>query len=173
VHECRALDSQALDALRSGGAVYLAPDSTEEAIPHSIQAQFSPDFWSVCTFPHQAGGMGQLIDTSHPIFRRFPTEAYNTWQWWPMATQRAMILPEKIECIIAEMDSYAFLRPMAKLFECRCGGGKLMVSSMGLQGLMEYLEARALQWAIYRYMGSEEFLPRGEVSMEWVEKIME
>ena len=172
VYECRSFDEKARETLRRGGKVYLAPDSTAEALPHSIQAQFSPDFWSVCTFPYQEGGMGQLIDEGHPIFRDFPTESWSSWQWWPMAGQRAMILPERIECIVEEMDSYAFLRPMAKLFECRCGGGKLMVSSMGMHGLMEYPEARALQRAIYRYMGSEEFLPRGKVSMEWVERLM-
>ena len=173
VHECRALDSQALDALRSGGAVYLAPDSTEEAIPHSIQAQFSPDFWSVCTFPQQAGGMGQLIDKAHPLFRDFPTEAFSTWQWWPMARQRAMILPARIDALIAEMDSCAFLRPMAKLFECRCGGGRLLVSSLGLHQLQQYPEARALQRAIYAYLTSDAFRPAQQLDIAWVRGIFE
>lgn len=171
VYECRSLDGKARDILRAGGTVYLAPDSTEEALPNSIQAQFSPDFWSVCTFPHQAGGMGQLIDESHPLFRDFPTESFSNWQWWPMAGQRAMILPEKIDAIIAEMDSYAYLRPMAKLFECRCGGGKLMVSSLGLHSLQQYPEARALQAAIYAYLASDRFAPAQELTEEWIQRI--
>ena len=151
VYECRSLDEKALRILDEGGTVYLAPDSTQEDIPNSVQAQFSPDFWSVCTFPEQSGTMGQLIESRHPIFSQFPTESYNNWQWWPMAVQRAMVLPERIECIIAEMDSYAFLRPMAKLFECRCGKGRLMVSSLNLHNL-DYPESRALQQAIYDYL---------------------
>lgn len=67
VHECRTLDDEALAVLEAGGTVYLSPDSTKEALPHAIQAQFSPDFWSVGTFPKQEGGMGQLIDAEHPI----------------------------------------------------------------------------------------------------------
>ena len=168
VYECRTLDERAVQTLKNGGIVYLAPDSTPEALPHSIQAQFSPDFWSVCTFPRQAGGMGQLIDANHPIFRNFPTETYNNWQWWPMATQRAMILPGRISCIITEMDSYAFLRPMAKLFECRCENGRLLVSSLGLHQLAQYPEALALQQAVYSYLSSELFQPAQILSLSWL-----
>ena len=171
VYECRSLDEKARRTLQAGGIVYLAPDSTEAALPHSIQAQFSPDFWSVCTFPQQAGGMGQLIDANHPIFRNFPTESYNDWQWWPMANQRAMILPEKVDCIIAEMDSYAFLRPMAKLFECKCGNGRLLVSSLGLHQLAQYPEARALQQAVYTYLSSDLFQPRRRLSLDWIQSL--
>ncbi len=168
VYECRTLDETAKRVLASGGSVFLAPDATEAALPSSIPTQFSPDFWSVCTFPTQAGGMGQLIDEKHPLFRRFPTEEFSNWQWWPMANTRAMILPERIEAIIAEMDSYAFLRPMAKLFECRCGGGKLMVCSMGLHHLNQHPEARALRQAIYDYMASSDFAPKQELSLDWI-----
>ncbi len=168
VTECRAFDEKARETLRNGGCVYLAPDSTEQALPRSIQAQFSPDFWSVCTFPHQAGGMGQLIDAGHPLFSRFPTEKHNTWQWWPMANRRAVILPEQIETLVGEIDSYAFLRPMAKMFECRCGNGRLLFSSMGLHELQKYPEARALQQAIYAYMASGDFTPGQTLSEGWI-----
>lgn len=166
VYETAVLDGAARAVLASGGAVYLSPPSTPEALPHSIQAQFTTDFWSVGTFPSQEGGMGQLIDTGHPIFRDFPTESHTNWQWWPMASRRAMILPRRLECIVTEMDSYAFLRPMAKLFECRCGGGRVLVSSMGLQDLGQYPEARALLDSICRYLGSEEFAPAQELTLE-------
>lgn len=171
VLECRSLDDRALACLAAGGRVYLTPDSTPEALPHSLKAQFSPDFWSVCTFPHQAGGMGQLIRKEHPLFDAFPTESWSEWQWWPMANGRALMLPERIDAIVTEMDSYAFLRPMAKLFECRCGGGRLMVSSLGLHQLQRYPEARALQRAIYAYMASDAFQPEQELSPEWIRSL--
>ena len=169
VYECRSFDGKARSVLQRGGAVYLSPDSTAEALPRSVQAQFSPDFWSVCTFPDQEGCMGQLIDEKHPLFRNFPTESWNDWQWWPMANRRAIILPERIDAVIAEMDSYAFLRPMAKLFECRCGGGRLLVSSLGLHQLQEFPEARALQAAVYGYLSSADFNPRQQFTAGWIE----
>lgn len=170
--ETEHLDEAAKAALLAGKTVYLTPPSTKEALPHSIQAQFSTDFWSVGTFPSQEGGMGQLIDAEHPVFRDFPTEFYSNWQWWPMAGQRAVILPKRYDAIIAEMDSYAFLRPMAKLFECRCGNGKLLFSTLNLQNLQEYPEARALLHSIYRYLVSPEFVPEQEIEMEVVQGLV-
>lgn len=110
--------------------------------------------------------MGQLIDASHPVFKDFPTEFHTNWQWWPMASGRAVILPEPIESIITEMDSYAFMRPMSQLFECRCGRGRLLFSSLGLQALNKYPEARALQASIYRYLSSEEFAPKQRIDLK-------
>ena len=57
---------------------------------------------------------------------------------------------------------------MAQLFECRCGGGRLLVSAMGLHTLQQYPEARALQQAVYDYMASPDFRPRQELSAEWI-----
>ena len=172
VYECRTLDEQARAVLAGGGKVFLAPDATEKALPRSVKTQFSTDFWSVCTFPSQAGGMGQLIDESHPIFRDFPTDSHTDWQWWPMAVQRAVILPRPIRAIVAEMDSYAFLRPMAKLFECRCGGGRLLFSSFGLHGLLLHPEAKSLLRSIYRYMDSPEFQPEETFSPEEITRLL-
>ena len=164
VYETASLDDQAEQVLAQGGTVYLTPPSTKEALPQSIQSQFSTDFWSVGTFAGQEGGMGQLIDAAHPLFEHFPTETHTDWQWWPMASQRALILPERWQAIVTVMDSYAALRPMAQLLECRCGSGRLLLSTMGLQDLQQYPEARALLHAIYTYLVSERFQPAQEVS---------
>ncbi len=172
VYETSSLDEAAREVLEAGGKVYLSPPSTKEALPSSIQAQFTTDFWSVGTFPGQEGGMGQLIDETHPIFRNFPTEFHTNWQWWPMASQRAVILPRPYQAIVTQMDSYAFLRPMTQLLECRCGKGKLLFSTMGLQNLQEYPEARALLDSIYRYMDSPEFEPGQEIEWEVLETLV-
>ena len=166
IYETQYLDEKAKEILEAGGKVYLTPPSTREALPSSIQAQFTTDFWSVGTFAGQEGGMGQLIDAGHPVFDHFPTEFHTNWQWWPMAKQRAVILPKSCEAIVTVMDSYAFLRPMAQLLECNCGKGRLMFSSMGLQDLQQYPEARALLDAIYRYMDSDRFVPKQKIEME-------
>lgn len=110
--------------------------------------------------------MGQLIDAGHPLFADFPTEFHTEWQWWIFATQRAVILPRPMKAIVAELDSYAYLRPMAQLMEFRCGGGRVLFSSLGLQELQEYPEARALLKSIYRYLASEDFAPEQELSPE-------
>lgn len=166
IYETKYLDKETERVLEEGGTVYLAPPATEEHLPMSAQGQFTTDFWSVGTFAAQEGCMGQLIDASHPVFKDFPTEFHTNWQWWPMASGRAVILPEPIESIITEMDSYAFMRPMSQLFECRCGRGRLLFSSLGLQALNKYPEARALQASIYRYLSSEEFAPKQRIDLK-------
>ena len=172
VHECRRLDEAAVAHLRRGGTVYLSPDSTEEAMPRSLPCHFSPDFWSVCTFPTQTGTMGQLIDDDHPLFRHFPTESFSNWQWARISRQRAFLLPEKADAIITEMDSYAYLRPMAKLLECRCEGGRLLASSLGLQQLQQFPEARCLLGVLYDYLVSDDFRPMQELSAEWIGSLL-
>ena len=171
-YETEHFDDRAKEVLKQGGTVYLTPPSTKEALPYSIQAQFTTDFWSVGTFAGQEGAMGQLIDDRHPLFQNFPTEFHTNWQWWPMAVQRAVILPEQFDTIIAEMDSYAFLRPMAQLLECRCLNGRLLFSSMGLQNLQQYPECRAFLHAIYCYLESKEFAPKQEIAPEVFEKLV-
>jgi len=171
VYETMVLDERAEEVLRQGGSVYLAPKSDKEHLPDSIQGQFTTDFWSVGTFPDQEGGMGQLIDAAHPLFDHFPTDTHTDWQWWIMASQRAVILPRPMKGIVTEMDSYAYLRPMAQLMEFRCGGGKVLFSSMGLQDLQQYPEARALLHAIYTYLDSDAFVPEQELSPEEVRRL--
>lgn len=166
VYETRAFDVKTREILQNGGRVYLSPDADKESLPYSIKTQFTTDFWSVGTFADQEGGMGQLIDTEHPIFKEFPTDFHTDWQWWIMATKRAVILPHPMKTIITEMDSYAFLRPMAQMIEFRCLKGKVLLSTMELHKSQQYPEARALQTAIYEYLSGEDFEPSEEIAEE-------
>ncbi len=172
IYETAHFDDKTIDVLRRGGTVYLTPPSTPEALPGSAKAQFSTDFWSVGTFPSQEGTMGQLIDAKHPLFNEFPTEDYTNYQWYPMASARALVLPEYLPAIVAEMDSYATLRPMAQLLEGTCLQGKILISSFGLQDLQEYPEARALLSSIYRYMISDDFAPSSELPADLLKRLV-
>ena len=164
VYESRTFDEQIKEILQNGGRVYLSPDADKESLPHSIKTQFTTDFWSVGTFADQEGGMGQLIDTEHPIFKKFPTDFHTDWQWWIAACKRAVILPRPMKAVITEMDSYAFLRPMAQLIEFRCLNGKVLLSTMELHKSQQYPEARALQAAIYAYLSGKDFEPSEEIT---------
>lgn len=166
VYETRAFDVKTREILQNGGRVYLSPDADKESLPNSIKTQFTTDFWSVGTFADQEGGMGQLIDTEHPIFKEFPTDFHTDWQWWIMATKRAVILPHPMKTIITEMDSYAFLRPMAQMIEFRCLKGKVLLSTMELHKSQQYPEVRALQASIYTYLSGENFEPAEEITKE-------
>ena len=47
-----------------------------------------------------------------------------------------------------------------------------MVSSLGLQNLQQYPEARALLSAIYLYMDSDRFDPEQSVGVEMIEELV-
>lgn len=47
-----------------------------------------------------------------------------------------------------------------------------MLSTMGLQNLQQYPEARALLDAIYQYMASDQFMPKQEISMDVIEQLV-
>ena len=116
--------------------------------------------------------MGLLIDSEHPALNLFPTEFHTNWQWWAMAGQRALILPKELKhfrSIVTQLDSYAYLRPMTMLLECKCGNGKLLLSTMGLQNLQQYPEARALLQSLYQYLVSDEFQPEQEIAIDLLE----
>lgn len=158
VYETKILDEAAKNILKQGGTVYLSPDATQEDFPlATVQAQFSTDFWSVGTFPFQTGCMGQLIEDKHPIFDAFPTSFHTDWQWYPMATKKAFVLPKAYECIVTEIDSYAYMKPMAQLIEGTYLGGHILICAMDLQNSLQYPECRCLQQAIYDYLGQGSF----------------
>ena len=160
---------EVLSALERGERVLLEPPSTEEALPGSIQGQFTTDFWSVGTFPQQEGGMGLLIQEDHPLFSDFPTAFHTDYQWWLMAGQRALRLPDERYAggvLVRQMDSFATLRSFAMLMEVRVGPGRLMISTMDLKRLPPKPEVRALQNAILKYMKTGAFSPKTEMTPE-------
>ena len=78
-----------------------------------------------------------------------------------------------MRAIVAQLDSFAKLRPMAQLFECRAGKGRLLFSGFALRGLQQYPEARALLDAIYGYMASGDFAPEQEMTMEELARLFD
>ena len=64
------------------------------------------------------------------------------------------------------------MRPRIQLRGGRCGNGKLMLSSLGVQVLERYPEARALLSAIYHYMDSERFDPEQSMETEIIEELV-
>lgn len=157
---------EAITALEAGKKVFLSPPATEEAIPGSIKAQFSTNFWCVGTFPGQSGFIGLMMDPKHPAFTYFPTEPHTNYQWWPMTNGRAILLPPHIEPIVYALDSIAHMRHMGMLFEANVCGGTLMASGMGLFENFCYPEARALYSSIMSYMNSQAFAPKKSLTKE-------
>lgn len=162
----RKLTRSVLDRAEAGRIVFLEPEPSPVYFQESIGMQFTTDFWSVGTFPEQGGAMGMMIDDNHPALAGFPTEFYCNYQWWPMASGRAMILPDHIQPIITVPDSYSRLKHMGILFEAAIGKGRIMVSSMGLLDKQQYPECRGLLSSLFAYLGAPSDVKNGQLVTE-------
>lgn len=167
----KVLNDAALFVLKQGGRVYLVPDSTKDSLPGSVQEHYTTNFWSVGTFPDQTGGMGLMIDSEHPLFNHFCTGVATDPHWWPMAGRRAFVLPEGVRSIITQLDCPQRMRNLGMLLEGKCLNGQILISSMDLDTL-PYPEARGLQNAIYRYLGSDRFQPSQVLPPELIRSLV-
>lgn len=174
VYVAEYLDSTALEVLAGGGSVFLSPPATASNLPNSTSGQYMNAFWSTM---FANGTLGAYMDPEHPVFDEFPTEFYSNLQWFPMAKYgRPMLLDEvrdtngnAIEPLVGVIDGFTSLQQLGLLYEAKVGGGKVIVSSMGLEELQsQYPEAKALRNSILAYMTSDAFDPQTELSIETV-----
>ena len=172
VYETGALDQTAVRVLNEGGTVFLTPKAEKEALPGSVKSEFTPDFWNKINFPFQSGTMGQLIEENHPVFRYFPTEDHTDYQWFSMASSRAVVLRRPLKSIVTVMDTCEELRFLSQLFEFRCLNGSVLFSTMGLKERMEYPEVRALLSGIYEYLESYDFSPSESMRTEELRRMV-
>ncbi len=172
VYVAEYLDSTALDILSKGGSVFISPPANAGSLPNSTTGQYMNAFWSTM---FANGTLGAYMDPDHPVFDEFPTEFYSNVQWFPMTKYgRPMLLDDVrdtdgnvIEPLVGVVDGFTTLRRMGLLYEAKVGGGKVIVSSMGLEELQsQYPEAKALRNSIIDYMTSDKFDPKQEISVE-------
>ena len=178
VYVTEYLDELALQVLEEGGKVFLSPKASKDALPQSVAGTFTTSFWSTgFAGETQPGSMGLLLDPDHPLFDSFPTDYHTDYQWWAMSELgRPMNLESltdaegnRIQPIIKMLDDFDSMYNMGLLYEAAVGGGKLMVSSMGLEQLQyDYPEAKALRNAILEYMNSDAFNPTFQLTVEQI-----
>ena len=116
--------------------------------------------------------MGRLPDSAHPLFRDYPLEEWGGIHFWQMSLGRAVLLPRRMKCIVAALDSIHTLRPMAEMIEFRCLNGTVLLCSMGLKNHMDRPEVRYLVSEIYRYMESFDFSPSQELKLSELQAIV-
>lgn len=159
----RSLTSEVVEALRAGRPVLLYPEIKESIIPNSINTHFRFGFWW--------GGepMGTLIDTTHPLFRQFPTDDHNDLQWLNLLglrrdpRSRAMILtglfPAGHKPIVTVIPTYKRPELLGLVWEANVEKGRLIVASMEVPGQLDKPEVRQLHRALLAYAGSADFKP--------------
>ncbi|MDI1248303.1 MAG: hypothetical protein PSV13_05410 [Lacunisphaera sp.] len=162
------VDEALLKRVEAGGTVLVLPRLPN--LGATIEGQFIANFWTVAFFKNYEGPgtLGLLLDPAHPVFRHFPTEFHSNWQWWPMARYGRPIildgLPRTLQPLVQVIDNFETSRKLGLLFEARLGRGRLMFASIDFLQHRDKPEVRQLLFSILRYMESDAFQPKEEVT---------
>jgi hypothetical protein len=78
-----------------------------------------------------------------------------------------------IKPVVRVIDDWVTARPLALIFECNVGKGKLLVSGIDLLSEQEKRpEARQLMYSLKKYMAGNEFKPAENISIEKVKALI-
>lgn len=168
----QAFDRETENFLQQGGTVLLSlPEgSLKPEKGGDIGIGFSSIFWNTSWTSGQAPHtLGVLCDPEHPALQEFPTNFHSDWQWWDAASHSSAIrldaISPELEPIVRVIDDWFTARPLGLLFECKVGKGKLLVSGIDLiSNQQERAEAKQLLFSLKKYMASEDFNPKLEIS---------
>jgi hypothetical protein len=161
----RSLD-QAKKWLQEGKSVLLNPEIEKL---EGVTGRFVPVFWSPVHFPDQPSTMGILCDPKHPALADFPTEGHTNWQWWDLCIQSKSLVIDglKVDPIVRVIDNFVTNRKLANVFEAKIGNGKLLFSSIDLEGDIDKRPvARQLKRSLINYMESEQFDPQSDIEVD-------
>jgi hypothetical protein len=168
----RTLDGAALARLESGGSVVwmvppgrVAPDPVRGDVALGFSSIFWNTAWTKGQAPHT---LGILCDPGHPALRGFPTEFCSDWQWWyPIRHAAPMILdgcPAGLRPIVQVIDDWFTNRKLGLVFEARVGRGRILVTSIDLQGADLDPVRRQLRASLLAYAAGPDFRPSTEVT---------
>ena len=173
-------DASTESFLKKGGTVLLTlPNGSVKADKGgNVAVGFSSIFWNTAWTGGQAPHtLGILCDPEHPALKEFPTEFHSDWQWWDAITHADAIqlsaVSSDLQPIVRVIDDWFTARPLALVFECRIGNGKLLVSSIDLlSNQANRPEARQLLHSLTQYMGSEAFNPTVQLAPDKIKSFV-
>lgn len=158
------LDAKALDVLSRGGRV-LIEAAGRVRMGSDIKQTYLPVFWNTSWFkmrpPHTTGA---VIDTSHPLFRDFPTDDWSNLNWWELLN-RAQVMnlgefPADYQPPVQPIDTWHISRKIGMIVEANVLKGRLLMTTMDIANdLDSRVVARQMRKAIIGYMQGEDFRP--------------
>lgn len=167
------LDAKAIKALNDGGKVLLTlkKGSVKTDMGGDVKIGFSTIFWNTAwTSSQPPTTMGILCNPEHPALANFPTQYHSNWQWWDAMSHSSAIrlnaVSDRMNPIVRVIDDWVTAQPLALIFECNVGKGKLVVSGIDLLSDQDKRpEARQLLYSLENYMNSSRFNPENTIEL--------
>ena len=142
-------------------------------LQNPIEGLFKPTFWSPAHFPSERSN-GCIIKNHHPVFETFPTQDFAGFQWKHpidncMCADVSM-LREDFEYLVEPVPNFYSNIRRSPLFEAKVGNGSFLFCGFDFEA--EGAAVKALRNSIYRYVSSDAFMPKQELQIENIEKIL-
>jgi hypothetical protein len=179
IYVTQQLDEKAIAILRNGGKVLLTvkKGAIKANMGGDVVVGFSSIFWNTSWTNNQPPHtLGILCNPKHPALAEFPTDYYSNWEWQDgMRHSNAIRLDSvsnDIKPIVRAIDDWFTARPLGLIFECKAGGGSLLVSGIDLLSEQEKRpEARQLLYSLQAYMNTPSFRPSVPVKTETIKAL--
>lgn len=164
VYMTDTLDAKAIEVLGKGGKVLVAA-AGKVHFGSDVKQTYLPVFWNTSWFkmrpPHTTGA---YIETSHPLFREFPTDDWSNLNWWELLNNAQVMnlaeLPADYQSPIQPIDTWHVSRKLGMLVEANVLNGKLLMTTMDITNdLGGRHVARQMRKAIMDYMQGDSFRP--------------
>lgn len=158
------LDTKAVETLTAGGKVLIIAGG-KISLGSDVVQTYLPVFWNTSWFkmrpPHTTGA---YIDTSHALFKHFPTDDWTNINWWELVNNAQVMnlqeLPADYQSPVQPIDTWHISRKLGMIVEANVSGGKLLITTMDINSNLDTrLVAKQMRKAIIDYMSSDEFNP--------------
>ena len=154
------LDKKAMAVLNRGGKVILSirKGTLRADLGGDIRMGFSSIFWNTSWTNNQPPHtLGILCDPASPALKYFPTDYYSDYQWWDAMKNGSAIRLDKVSGdvhpIVRVIDDWFTARPLALIYECKMGKGRLIVSGVDFMSDMQNRPAaRQLLYSLKEYL---------------------
>ena len=179
-YETDTLDAKALKVLKKGGTVLLCAGG-KIRYGNDVRHTFLPVFWNTSWFkmrpPHTTGA---YIQSTHPVFRHFPTDDWQNLNWWSLVNRTQVMnlaeFPRDYQPIVQPIDTWHVSRKLGMLIEARVLRGRLLMTTLPV-GLAHHASpspvVRQLRYSILRYLQSPDFNPSLYVDVDVIRHLFE
>ena len=180
-YETDTLDAKALKVLKKGGTVLICAGG-KIRYGNDVRHTFLPVFWNTSWFkmrpPHTTGA---YIQSTHPVFRDFPTDDWQNLNWWSLVNRTQVMnlaeFPRDYQPIVQPIDTWHVSRKLGMLIEARVLRGRLLMTTLPVgpqpSALSRQPVVRQLRYSILRYLQSPDFNPSLYVDVDVIRHLFE
>ena len=162
--------------LEAGRKVLFLANQHELKI-NEVGLGFTSIFWNTqWTNGQKPHTLGILCDSKNPVFDNFVTDNHTNWHWFDLInSSKPLVLNDfstGLKPLIQVIDDWNENRKIGLLFEGKVGPGKLIMSSIDLEkNIMDRPVAKQLLCSIIKYMETDEFNPKNEITLKQMETL--